>query len=99
VIARQYTDSKGDVPYFDTPGQKKYGADTLSMLQKAASQALYGNGAPITGRQQPAAGSGSRTLNINMDGRLAAINVASQGDSDALVGVLRELESASRTSA
>lgn len=99
-IARQFTDSKGEVPYFDNPGQKKYGADTLSMaLQKAASQALYGNGAPVAGSQQPAAGSASRTVNIKLNGRSSAINVASQQDSDALVGVLRQLENGKATAA
>lgn len=42
-IASEFTDSKGDVPYFSNPGQIKYGqsAGTLSMaIQKAAQQYL-----------------------------------------------------------
>lgn len=40
-------------------------------------------------------GGGSRTVNINIGGFGASVNVASQKDSDALVGVLRQVESAS----
>jgi hypothetical protein len=72
--------------------------NTLSMaLQKAASQALYGGGAPVSGTQQPAASS-SRTVNINIGGRTSAVNVASQADSDNLVGLLRQLETAAQRS-
>jgi accessory colonization factor AcfC len=100
-LARQFTDSQGNVPYFDNPGQKKYGGDTLSIaLQKAAQQALYGNGNAIgsmgnTGGTSQS--SGSRTVNINIGGKNTAVNVASQADSDALVGALRQLETASTT--
>ena len=38
-----------------------------------------------------------RTVNINMSGRSTGINVASQGDSDALVGLLRQLENGGGT--
>lgn len=42
-IANQFADSKGDIPYFSNPGQKKYGGSTLSQaVQKAAEQYLYG---------------------------------------------------------
>lgn len=49
-----------------------------------------------TGAAQPAAGA-SRTVNITIGGRVTPINVASQRDSDALVGLLQQLESAQRT--
>lgn len=96
-IARQFTDSKGDVPYFNNPGQKRWGGDTLSMaLQKAAQDAMYGSGRKSTGESM---GRNSRTVNINIAGRRSAVNVASPQDGDALVGVLRELEVASRSAA
>lgn len=43
-------------------------------------------------RQQPTGN--TRTVNINIGGRTTPINVASQEDSNALVGLLRQLESA-----
>ncbi len=42
--------------------------------------------------RQPAGS--TRTVNINVGGRSTPVNLASQADSDALVGVLRQLESA-----
>jgi tape measure domain-containing protein len=98
-IARQFTDSKGEVPYFDNPGQKKWGGDTLSMaLQRAAQQALYGQGNALGGSSGSGGASGAaaaRTVNINIGSKSAAVNVASQADSDALVSLLRQLEAAS----
>lgn len=56
-IASEFTDSKGNVPFFSNPGQKKYEADTLSMaIQKAATQYLLGAGAPKVG------GDGARSV-------------------------------------
>jgi len=90
-VARQFTDSRGDVPYFNNPGQRLYGADTLSMaIQKAASAALYGGGNTSPPTEQGSA----RTVNISIGGRSTPINVASQADSDNLVSALRALESA-----
>lgn len=45
------------------------------------------------------AGVPSRTVNINLGGRSRAIGVSSQADSDVLVGVLRDLESAASRAA
>ena len=40
-IANQFTDANGNVPYFDNPGQRAYGGDTLSMaVLKAAQDAI-----------------------------------------------------------
>lgn len=47
----------------------------------------------------PATAPQSRTVNINFGGRTQSIGVSSQADSDALVGVLRDLESASSRAA
>jgi tape measure domain-containing protein len=101
-IARQFTDSKGDVPYFNNPGQRMYGADTLSMaLQKAASQALYGGGAKMGGTAAPAApaAGSTRTININIGGRTSTVKVASEADGDMLVNILRQLQNAMGTAA
>lgn len=40
----------------------------------------------------------TRTININIGGRTTPVNVSSQADADALTAVLRQLESAKRTS-
>ena len=49
-IANQFADSKGDIPYFNNPGQKKYNADTLSMaVLKAAETYLYGGAGAAAG--------------------------------------------------
>lgn len=95
-IARQFTDSKGEVSYFNNPGQKRWGGDTLDIaLQKAAQDAMYGAGRKS---KDESGGRSSRTINIHIGGRRSAIHVASPQDSDTLVGVLRELESSARSS-
>lgn len=68
-------------------------------FEKFTAQPLMGNGAPTTATQTPSAGSTSRTVNISIGGWQTPINVASQSDSDALVSVLRQLESAKATAA
>ncbi|NVM90837.1 tape measure domain-containing protein [Variovorax sp. SG517] len=51
-ITNEFADSRGDIPFLNNPGQKKYGGDgsTLSMaLLKAAESVTFGAG----NRQQP----------------------------------------------
>lgn len=43
-IAKEFTDQNGDVPYMNNPGQKTYGADTLSMAVMKAAQRELMNG-------------------------------------------------------
>ena len=60
------------------------------------------NGATTAGPAAAAsdsAGAPSRTVNINLGGRSRAVGVSSQADSDVLVGVLRDLESAASRAA
>ena len=57
-IASEFTDSRGEVPYFSNPGQKKYQADTLSMgILKAATSWVMQN----PEGQQAASASGAST--------------------------------------
>lgn len=58
AIARQFTDDKGNVQYFDNPGQIAYGGSTLSMaVLNAATRELI-NASPTSG---PAASSAEPT--------------------------------------
>jgi len=59
-IAREFSDSKGDIPYFSNPGQIKYGGQGSTMSQallKAAERSTFGLGSA------GAAGVG-RTVNV-----------------------------------
>lgn len=122
-IAREFVDTRGEVPYMNNPGQAKYGGpnSTLSSaLQAAASQYLYGKDgtggevarraaaaaapapAPAASGQSSApapspASTTSRTvyavaITINR-GREETVDMASQEDAQALVSMLRRLES------
>ena len=101
-IARQFTDSQGNVPYFNNPGQRTFGNsqfDTIdAALSNAASKYLLNKntsqpiGAVTTPKSAEVVTAASRTVNINIGGQTTAIGVASQADSDALVGMLRRIE-------
>lgn len=105
-IARQFVDSQGNVPYTNNPGQRTFGTspyDTVDtalsnaankyLLSKTTSQPI---GANPTGAAAPATTAAQRTVNINLGGQNTSINVASQADGDALVAMLRRIETASQ---
>lgn len=102
TIARQFTDSQGNVPYFNNPGQRTFGNsqfDTIdAALSNAASKYLLNKntsqpiGAVTTPKSAEVVTTASRTVNINIGGQTTTIGVASQADSDALVGMLRRIE-------
>lgn len=82
-VAREFSDGKGNIPYFSNPGQKKYGGDTLSMaLLKAAERTTFGaggaDGAPI-----------GRTVNVNLNlgGRTFTVPTTEQGAQDLVQGL------------
>lgn len=81
-LAREFADSKGEIPYFNNPGQIKYGGreSTLSeALLKAAERTTfgYGNaGAAGVGREvtvKLVSGGVSRTVPTNEEGAKALI--------------------------
>jgi tape measure domain-containing protein len=91
--------------YINPNGSVNYGAgndlggaslsDTLRILAERTKAS-----APTVGAAPAPAASGStRTVNINIGGKTTAVNVASQADSDALVGLLRQLETAKGSAA
>lgn len=97
-IAREFADENGNVQYFNNPGQKKYGGDTLSYaLLKAAEKITFapggqGAGVPTTIPKQE----GGRTvrLELNLNGRdLGSVNTDPAGAS-AIEGLFTELRAA-----
>lgn len=111
-ITREFTDAKGDVPYTNNPGQKKYAdGGTISMaLIKAAETVTFGNkgrAAAPTGMaaQGPApalplaGGNSSHIVTIDIGGgRRDTFNMASEADASGLAGLLSQLRNAKAVS-
>ncbi|MBT2337358.1 hypothetical protein J7E49_26090 [Variovorax paradoxus] len=97
-IAREFADEKGNVQFFNNPGQKKYGGDTLSFaLLKAAEKITFGQDGPAAGVPTtiPRPES-SRTvrLELNLNGRdLGTVNTDPAG-AGAIEGLFTELRAA-----
>jgi tape measure domain-containing protein len=109
-IANEFAPN-GQVPYFDNPGQLKYGGpdSTLQFAVDRAAEQVIRNRRPASGSQQPGAGpfggpagfdpnasgntggSGTRTVNINLNGRTTRVQVASDADAVNLESLLRQL--------
>ncbi|XZG69238.1 phage tail tape measure protein [Chitinibacteraceae bacterium HSL-7] len=93
-IAKEFASPDGSVAYFENAGQKKYNGSTLTeALSNAAARELL-RGPREDRPERGAGGNTQHTVNINLGGRSAAINVASPRDADALTSMLRELEDA-----
>lgn len=113
AITEEFADAKGNIIYFDNPGQKKYGGDTISVaLLKAAEKFTFGDrgtNAPGPGANPslagtPAGGSnaggggGALTTTVNIN--LGGRTNAIRTDAagaGALQSVLRELEASRGT--
>jgi hypothetical protein len=98
-IAREFADEKGNVQFFNNPGQKKYGGDTLSYaLMKAAEKVtFFGDGGTPTSIPKPES---TRTVNLhlNLNGRdYGAVNTDAAG-ADVIEGLLAQLGAARGTS-
>jgi tape measure domain-containing protein len=73
-IAREFSDSKGDIPYFSNPGQMKYAGANSTMSQallKAAERYTFGAGTPVAGavgapRPSTIPEPAPRTVNVNL---------------------------------
>lgn len=101
-IANEFANTKGEVEYFNNPGQIKYGGrnGTLSeALLKAAEQFTFGQNAPRVGGTAPAPGTPpapapatQNTYVVRLDlgaGQSREVNVASANDAQALIGALQ----------
>ena len=104
-IASEFADSKGDIPFFNNPGQKKYGGDggTLSMaLLKAAEGYTFGTA--NSKAQQPSTipkPESTRTVRVdlNVNGQsFGSLNTDNAG-ADMLQDLLQRLGQARSTSA
>lgn len=102
-LAREFADSKGDIPYFSNPGQLKYGGEGSTMSQallKAAERMTFGMGnggaAAVGGGGSSGQGGGnSTTHNVTVDlggGRKRSFKAASADDAAAAAAMLKELE-------
>jgi len=99
-IASEFTDSKGNVQYFNNPGQKKYGnSETLSLaVQRAAQEYLMKNppssgGAAATGQAVGASGSSTNAVTItfkNAAGQAASVTTAPGSSVEDVINVLRQ---------
>lgn len=101
-ITSEFSDSKGDIPYINNPGQLRYGGagSTISQaLLKAAEKYTFSGGGGGQKSAPAVGGIPSRTVNINIGGRSTSVGVSSDQDAAALEGVLRQIESASLRSA
>ena len=87
------------MPFFNNPGQKRYGGSSLSTaLQKAAQEALYGAGRTDQAADaQRSAAPVAHSVKVEIGGRSYDIDTANQQSSDALIDMLRGLERASRS--
>jgi tape measure domain-containing protein len=94
-IAREFTDAQGNVQYFNNPGQKKYGADTLSLgVQRAATQYMMNANAPKMG--DAGTGSGARTL-VEFKGPKGESATLATTPGSTVEGVMAVLRSAGAT--
>lgn len=111
-LATEFSDGKGNIPYFSNPGQMKYGGanSTLSeALLKAAEKITFpggavGRAAGTGSADTPAASAspqnnGGTTVTVNIGGRKKTVGVSSQNDANTLVSVLRDLETQSNSAA
>lgn len=94
-IAREFADEKGNVQFFNNPGQKKYGGDTLSyaLLKAAEKVTFFGDGQTPTSIPKPES---NRTVNLqlNLNGRdYGRVNTDAAG-ADAIEGLLAQLGAA-----
>lgn len=112
TIAKEFSDGKGNIPYFSNPGQMKYGGATSTIseaLLKAAERYTFGGGgarakdAAAAGSQTSTAtptgtdSSTNKTVTINIGGRSQKVNVNSDADAQNLTSILRQLETQANT--
>jgi tape measure domain-containing protein len=105
-VADQFTDSQGNVPFFDNPGQLRFGGQGSTLSQafsNAITQAIRNriNQATGGGQQGVFPGQGasqSIRVDINLNGQRTSVNVASQSDATALQNLLRQLQQAAQRS-
>ncbi len=99
-VAKEFADKKGDIPYFNNPGQVKYGGEGSTMseaLLKAAEQTTFGLGSK--GAVAVGGTSTTHTVNVNVGGKPHSFKTASAQDSDAAAAIFKDIEAAAMRSA
>jgi len=102
TLTDEFSDSQGNIPYLNNPGQIKYKGSTLSdALLNAAESYTFANDSLKTQMRSFAGSgtsagtsSGSNTVNITIGGISTPVNVASQADAANLQSVLTQLANA-----
>lgn len=109
-ISLEFSNGRGEIPYFSNPGQMKYGGGNSTISQallKAAETVTFagtgigraaGVGSDDTASTSDKSKSGTN-VTVNIGGQRRTIGVNSQADANTLVGVLRDLENQSGTAA
>ncbi|MCT8174384.1 phage tail tape measure protein [Variovorax sp. CY25R-8] len=99
AIALQFSDGKGNIPFFGNPGQRLYGGDTISqaLLRAAEKETFFGKGDTATTIPRPES-TRRVDLNLRLNGRdLGTVNTDNAG-ADAIQGLLAQLGTAAGTS-
>ena len=78
-IASEFSDSKGDIPYFSNPGQRKYGGDTISMALLRAAETFTFAGSRVGGGTSTPVGQSRGALPTPSQERNVTINLAGIG--------------------
>lgn len=98
-IAKEFANAQGEVQYFNNPGQKKYGGDTLSMaLLRAAERYTFGGpgvgGAAGTAGTSKIPKQSTREVNVNVsvNGSSFGTVATDAAGSDVIERLMRELE-------
>lgn len=110
-VAMEFSDGKGNIPYFSNPGQKKYGGEfsTISdALLKAAERITFGmggSGGASVGRnpdgnnwRDPEPSSSRHVVEVRSTGGTKSFKAASASDAAVAAAMLRELEAANSRS-
>jgi TP901 family phage tail tape measure protein len=100
AIAMEFADAKGDIPFFNNPGQKKYadgGTLSQALLKAAEKDTFFGKGQTPTAIPQPES---NRTVNLhlNLNGRDYGTVQTNSAGADAIEGLLAQLGAAAGTS-
>lgn len=103
-VAREFSDGKGNIPYFSNPGQMKYGGSgsTISeALLKAAERTTFGLGnagaSAVGGQRSEQFSTPSKTVNVKIDGGRGRRETVNTDDAGA-AALVRSLEHAARRS-
>lgn len=107
-IANQYADKNGQVQFFNNPGMRRYGGDTISDSLRRAAETYTFSDARRKRTEQPVAPGvpgaapapapvSARTININLNGRPYPINVADDSSEQNLNSLLNDLQRAAGT--